>query len=741
MQTRATALWLLLWCSYRIAAAQDEEDTTGHEKSGKVPFIHCDSYFHRWMHPQKSNLRYSFFPFLVSQHHMEGARIIGGEDAAQSQYPYAVSLLSLSGRHVCGGSLIAPDMVLSAAHCAYAFAQVEIGRHDKDNVMDLHETFSPLQQMVHPSYDPTAYPYDMLLIQLDGQSSKQPIRLNRDKEVPQNGAELVVIGFGLMDPGDDSSGATILQMVTVNAISNELCETSVDPNMPWNNYKGLITHDMMCAADRGEDACAGDSGGPLVLTSTSSQVDTQVGVVSWGYGCASPFFPGVYARVSYEHEWLDRMMCQHSERPPADFDCPGFLSGTTLEDLTPDGVSIGETVPVTVLMELDAYAYETGWKILDSAQNVVFQVPTGTYQSAQLVHETVFLKSGEFYTFSITDSFADGICCKEGQGYYRVYLGYGVGDEGTAVVSGSGEFGQEAQHVFKALAVPALEAPVRKHVPLTVVIQMDQYPEEVGWVLQRIGSSPAELARRPVGTYRAEWQDTAVIEWVELAPGGLYRFDIFDAYGDGTCCTYGNGFYELLLGTRDIADRGAVIVERQGSFGTGQQHVFFSSQEDKAVDPNAFLTLEVKFYDDPQQVGWILEMEKIVPDVAVSRGGTVLPAREVIAYRAAYEGSAASQVIFREKIQLPFLTVGESTRFFFTPVNTENADVSANFQLLDSRNENEIVLASGTGSDTLEFVLSGTRDGYSSTSRGCSILRSATWLGMYAVGLLCYVIQ
>merc|ERR1712127_922218 len=90
------------------------------------------------------------------------------------------------------------------------------------------------------------------------------------------------------------------------------------------DYHNQITENMVCARDNGEDSCQGDSGGPLVIRQSSG--DLQVGVVSWGISCAHEDFPGVYARISAQYDWIRQNVCEGSSDPPAYFDCENIAS-------------------------------------------------------------------------------------------------------------------------------------------------------------------------------------------------------------------------------------------------------------------------------------------------------------------------------------------------------------------------------------------------------------------------------
>jgi trypsin len=243
---------------------------------------------------------------------LENNRIIGGDEATPDRYSYTASLNDEWG-HFCGGSLIAPDVVLSAAHCKGGQYSVTVGRHsfnDNDG-----ETIPVAREKPHPEYDDMTTDKDFMLLFLSTNVTVNVamVKLNPDGAVPEVGANVTVVGWGDTDPTDEFNAPTELQEVEVNAISNADCNAS---DGPYGTYEesGGITDNMLCAADVGEDSCQGDSGGPLVIKGEdpSGADDVQVGIVSWGYGCAMPEYPGVYARVSAQYEWIRVTVCQYS---------------------------------------------------------------------------------------------------------------------------------------------------------------------------------------------------------------------------------------------------------------------------------------------------------------------------------------------------------------------------------------------------------------------------------------------
>ncbi|KAL3765494.1 hypothetical protein ACHAW5_007377 [Stephanodiscus triporus] len=246
-----------------------------------------------------------------------GLRIINGEETEENEYPFVVSLQDSMG-HFCGGSLIAKDVVLSAAHCQGGDYEVAVGRHDVENG---GQVIKVAHELPHEDYDADTTDSDFMLIFL-----KEPVdlvdgvglvRLNNDPKSPRPGDDVTVMGWGVTDTNTGSLSDVLIE-VSVNVITNEDCDASGDGK---DNYNGQITENMLCAKDKGEDSCQGDSGGPLVLGDAETGY-AQVGVVSWGIGCADPKFPGVYSRISQAYDWIACKVCNESMfAEEAGFDC------------------------------------------------------------------------------------------------------------------------------------------------------------------------------------------------------------------------------------------------------------------------------------------------------------------------------------------------------------------------------------------------------------------------------------
>jgi len=226
-------------------------------------------------------------------------RIVGGKEALPNSWPWQVHI-SVCGRwygmlecNICGGSIIHPRYVVSAAHCVpeTPTGNVIAGAH----ALSKAKSRIPILKFIqHPSWNrPTQFDHDMSIIvvrfEIEINSDASPICLPHPTTCFSEGTACVVTGWGLT--GETGGFPDRLQEVAVRMISQERCSSYVGYH--------ILTDNMMCAGyeDGGKDACAGDSGGPLVCRIPAGAWVLN-GVVSWGYGCARPGSPGVYAKVS-----------------------------------------------------------------------------------------------------------------------------------------------------------------------------------------------------------------------------------------------------------------------------------------------------------------------------------------------------------------------------------------------------------------------------------------------------------
>ena len=257
-------------------------------------------------------------------------RVVGGTSTSPEVWPWQVYLIiPAQGDFVslCGGSLIAPRWVLTAAHCfnewrnGAALTVVEGMRSIDPKTLGNRRAKREFRtsKVYFDSYDKETSTNDIALIELpDAAESKPvPLQLTADKTFESPGRITTITGWGVLHSVKKGANGAMIDSQTGQKLSETQFRTStlmqvelpiVDTGKCQAIYKGgdgVIDQRNLCAGveEGGKDSCQGDSGGPMVTQAADGSY-RQIGVVSWGSGCARVGIPGIYTRVSAFSGWI-----------------------------------------------------------------------------------------------------------------------------------------------------------------------------------------------------------------------------------------------------------------------------------------------------------------------------------------------------------------------------------------------------------------------------------------------------
>ncbi|XP_065058859.1 deleted in malignant brain tumors 1 protein-like [Rhopilema esculentum] len=242
-------------------------------------------------------------------------RVIGGTDAAKGAWPWQIGMYE-QGYFICGGTLIAPNWVLTASHCVVSYGSVGSASDYEIVVGDLHRQLNDTTEqkhkveriVPHPNYDGRTLNNDIALMKL-----QTPVMMNdhvRTACIPAKtdviaiGSTCFITGWGkIKHPGD---AHTMLQQAKLPVLNSTVCQKKLDAT----NWGLSITKQMVCAGEPGsiKSGCHGDSGGPYVCPDSTGRYFLH-GDVSWGSSqCDTNEAYTVFARVTEFVDWIKQSL-------------------------------------------------------------------------------------------------------------------------------------------------------------------------------------------------------------------------------------------------------------------------------------------------------------------------------------------------------------------------------------------------------------------------------------------------